>query len=115
MLICLHQISPDIGFTVLRATSQLVNAKLHTVADASSDGPAPTSRCPPQSRNPSTEPSACTRIPPRDLTGSGGATSQAQCRPHAYRGDTVVAAVPPRFTSCHHQPGTPRRQLNPPA
>ncbi|PKW04988.1 ANTAR domain-containing protein [Streptomyces sp. 1222.5] len=34
VLICLHQISPDTGFTVLRTASQLANTKLHTVADA---------------------------------------------------------------------------------
>ncbi|WP_432029906.1 ANTAR domain-containing protein [Streptomyces sp. 1222.5] len=34
VLICLHQISADTGFTVLRVTSQLANTKLHTVAEA---------------------------------------------------------------------------------
>ncbi|MFC9282253.1 ANTAR domain-containing protein [Streptomyces collinus] len=34
VLVCLHQISADTGFTVLRAASQLANTKLHTVAEA---------------------------------------------------------------------------------
>ncbi|WP_435279640.1 ANTAR domain-containing protein [Streptomyces sp. 1222.5] len=34
VLICLHQISADTGFTVLRVASQLANTKLHTVAEA---------------------------------------------------------------------------------
>ncbi|WP_435279634.1 ANTAR domain-containing protein [Streptomyces sp. 1222.5] len=34
VLICLHQISPETGFTVLRTASQLANTKLHTVAEA---------------------------------------------------------------------------------
>ncbi|WP_432171864.1 ANTAR domain-containing protein [Streptomyces sp. 1222.5] len=34
ILICLHQLTPDDGFTVLRVASQLTNTKLHTVADA---------------------------------------------------------------------------------
>ncbi|MGW4566936.1 ANTAR domain-containing protein [Streptomyces sp. NPDC004561] len=34
VLICLHQLSPDDGFTVLRIASQLANTKLHTVAEA---------------------------------------------------------------------------------
>jgi len=34
VLICLHQISPDTGLTVLRTASQLANTKLHSVAEA---------------------------------------------------------------------------------
>ncbi|WP_435279702.1 ANTAR domain-containing protein [Streptomyces sp. 1222.5] len=34
VLICLHEISPDTGFTVLRTASQLANIQLHTVAEA---------------------------------------------------------------------------------
>ncbi|WP_435616438.1 ANTAR domain-containing protein [Streptomyces sp. 1222.5] len=34
VLICLHQISADTGFAVLRVASQLANTKLHTVAEA---------------------------------------------------------------------------------
>ncbi|OKJ74471.1 hypothetical protein AMK32_35910 [Streptomyces sp. CB01883] len=34
VLICLHQVSTDTGFTVLRVASQLANTKLHTVAEA---------------------------------------------------------------------------------
>ncbi|MFF8864739.1 ANTAR domain-containing protein [Streptomyces sp. NPDC015139] len=34
VLICLHQVSPDTGFTVLRVASQLANTKLSTVAYA---------------------------------------------------------------------------------
>ncbi|MGW1987892.1 ANTAR domain-containing protein [Streptomyces collinus] len=34
VLICLHQLSPADGFTVLRVTSQLANTKLHIVAEA---------------------------------------------------------------------------------
>ncbi|SEE39321.1 ANTAR domain-containing protein [Streptomyces sp. 2231.1] len=34
VLICLHQISPDTGFTVLRTASHLAHTTLHTIADA---------------------------------------------------------------------------------
>ncbi|WP_435271142.1 ANTAR domain-containing protein [Streptomyces sp. 1222.5] len=34
VLVCLHQVSADTGFTVLRVASQLANTKLHTVAEA---------------------------------------------------------------------------------
>ncbi|SEE66899.1 ANTAR domain-containing protein [Streptomyces sp. 2231.1] len=34
VLICLHQLTPDDGFTILRVTSQLSNTKLRTVAEA---------------------------------------------------------------------------------
>ncbi|MFJ9733603.1 ANTAR domain-containing protein [Streptomyces sp. NPDC101171] len=34
VLVCLHQLSPADGFTVLRVTSQFANTKLHTVAEA---------------------------------------------------------------------------------
>ncbi|MFE5405603.1 ANTAR domain-containing protein [Streptomyces sp. NPDC056580] len=33
VLMCLHQLSPDDGFTVPRVASQLANTKLHTVAE----------------------------------------------------------------------------------
>ncbi|MFE9496985.1 ANTAR domain-containing protein [Streptomyces collinus] len=34
VLVCLHQLNPADGFTVLRVTSQLANTKLHTDAEA---------------------------------------------------------------------------------
>ncbi|WP_435260570.1 ANTAR domain-containing protein [Streptomyces sp. 1222.5] len=34
VLTCLHQLTPDDGFTVLRVASQLTNTKLHTLAEA---------------------------------------------------------------------------------
>ncbi|MFC9282842.1 ANTAR domain-containing protein [Streptomyces collinus] len=34
VVVCLHQLSPADGFTVLRVTSQLANTKLHAVAEA---------------------------------------------------------------------------------
>ncbi|WP_415923465.1 ANTAR domain-containing protein [Streptomyces sp. WI03-4A] len=34
VLVCLHQLNPADGFTVLRVTSRLANTKLHTDAEA---------------------------------------------------------------------------------
>ncbi|MEU1711067.1 ANTAR domain-containing protein [Streptomyces sp. NPDC005706] len=51
VLICLHQISPDTGFTVLRTTSQRANTKLHTAACRHPLGPHPPPTARPDQRS----------------------------------------------------------------
>ncbi|MEV5802265.1 ANTAR domain-containing protein [Streptomyces collinus] len=59
VLVCLHQLNPADGFTVLRVTSRLANTKLHTDAEAVitwAHNP-----CPHPSKKPSTRPSRHSR------------------------------------------------------
>ncbi|MEV6841659.1 ANTAR domain-containing protein [Streptomyces sp. NPDC051133] len=99
VLICLHQLDPDTGFTVLRVTSQLANTKLHTVAEAVTHWARthqPLSVPIKEALDEALRLHTRTQGPRRaDHARRRWLTSRAPAS-HA-RGGTVIAAVPPRI------------------